>query len=35
MYTFDTITNSQGKLTEINKNGVIAKGKILVEKLIL
>ena len=35
MYTSGTIANSQGMPTEINKNAVVAKVKILVEKVIL
>ena len=35
MYISETITNSQGMLTEKNKNDVIAKLRILVKKLVL
>ena len=35
MYTSGTIANSQRTPTKINKNGVIAKVRILVEQVIL
>ena len=35
MYTSGTIANSQGMPTEINENGAIAKGIILMKKMVL